>query len=68
MITAQSALLGFFNKIIAKTFAVRLRNVIGSIIDLIQSAYIEGRNILEGPLNINEIWSWANSFRKNFFF
>lgn len=29
-----------------------------------QSAYIEGRNILDGPLIINEILSWTKKVKK----
>lgn len=31
----------------------------GNCIDEVQSAYVEGRNILDGPLVVNEICSWA---------
>lgn len=29
-----------------------------------QSAYVEGRNILDGPLIVNEICSWAKRAKK----
>lgn len=51
------SLIGCLYKIIAKILATRLKSVIGSIIDEVQSAYIEGRNILDGPLIVNEIVS-----------
>lgn len=53
------SLIGCMNKIVAKILALRLKTVIGSVIDDVQSAYIEGRHILEGPLILNEVCSWA---------
>lgn len=54
-------------KIIAKILVVRLKHVIGSVVDEVQSVYIEGRNILNGPLIMNEIVSWAKSCKKKLF-
>lgn len=36
----------------------------GHCIDEVQSAYVEGRNILDGPLIVNEICSWAKKSKK----
>lgn len=44
------SLIGSLYKIIAKLLALRLKKVIGNVIDEVQSAYVEGRNILEGPM------------------
>nr|KAJ0196777.1 hypothetical protein LSAT_V11C700381330 [Lactuca sativa] len=57
-------LIGCLNKIISKLLSTRLKSVIGSIIDDVQSAYVEGRCILDGPLIINEICSWAKRSKK----
>lgn len=41
-----------------KVLAIRLKGFIGSVIDdQVQSAYIKGRNILDGLLIINEVCS-----------
>lgn len=58
------SLIGCLYKIIAKTLASRLKLVIGDIIDEVQSAYVEGRNILDGPIIVNEIRSWAKRVKK----
>lgn len=34
------------------------------VIDLVQSAYIKGRNILESFPIINKIWSWARKVKE----
>jgi hypothetical protein len=39
--------------------AERLRKVIGSVISDNQSGFLSGRNIIDGPLIINEIISWV---------
>lgn len=44
-----------------------MKGVIGSNVDEVQSAYIEGKNILDGPLIINEIVSWAKQTKKQIF-
>lgn len=49
------SLIGCMYKIMAKILASRLKWVVGTVVDEVQSIYIEGRNILEGPLVINEI-------------
>ncbi|KAI3506473.1 hypothetical protein L1887_28832 [Cichorium endivia] len=59
------SLIGCTYKIIAKTLANRLKRVIGNSIDEVQTAFIEGRNILEGPLVMNEICAWAKKQKKN---
>lgn len=58
------SLIGCLYKIITKTLASRLKTVIGDLIGEVQSAYIEGRNILDGPIIVNEIWSWAKRIKK----
>lgn len=58
------SLIGCIYKIISKLLATRLKKVIGGIIGDVQSAYVEGRNILDGPLVINELNSWAKKTKK----
>lgn len=38
--------------------ANRLKKVTGSVVGEVQSAFIAGRNILDGPLMINELVMW----------
>nr|KAJ0214062.1 hypothetical protein LSAT_V11C400160070 [Lactuca sativa] len=52
-------LIGALYKIIAKILANRMRKHIGGCINEVQSAFLEGRNILEGPLIVNELVSWT---------
>lgn len=48
-------------KVITKILALHIKKVIANVIDEVQSAFVEGRNILEGPLIVNKIFSWAKS-------
>ncbi|GJV93110.1 RNA-directed DNA polymerase, eukaryota [Tanacetum coccineum] len=52
------SLIGCQYKIIGKILANRLGLVIGSCISPEQSAFIKGRNILDGPLILNEVMNW----------
>ncbi|GJR61323.1 putative RNA-directed DNA polymerase, eukaryota, reverse transcriptase zinc-binding domain protein, partial [Tanacetum coccineum] len=52
------SLIGCQYKIIGKLLANRLSTVIGDCISLVQSAFIKGRNILNGPLILNEVLAW----------
>lgn len=61
------SLIGCIYKIITKVLAIRLKSVIGFVISDIQSAFVPGRNILDAPLVINEIFSWAKQFKKKLF-
>ncbi|KAI3517218.1 hypothetical protein L1887_16430 [Cichorium endivia] len=58
------SLIGCMYKIIAKSLANRLKRVVGLNIDEVQTAFVEGRNILDGPLIVNEICSWAKKVKK----
>lgn len=58
------SLIGSLYKIIAKILALRFKKVIGSVVGDVQSAFVEGGNILEGPLIVNEICSWAKHRKK----
>nr|KAJ0194711.1 hypothetical protein LSAT_V11C700378140 [Lactuca sativa] len=49
-------LIGCMHKILSKLLSLRLKKVLGRIIGLEQSAYVEGRSILDGPFIINEIF------------
>ncbi|GJX11596.1 putative RNA-directed DNA polymerase, eukaryota, reverse transcriptase zinc-binding domain protein [Tanacetum coccineum] len=52
------SLIGCQYKIIGKLLANRLSTVIGSCVSFEQSAFIKGRNILDGPLVLNECMAW----------
>ncbi|GKA74736.1 putative RNA-directed DNA polymerase, eukaryota, reverse transcriptase zinc-binding domain protein [Tanacetum coccineum] len=58
------SLIGCQHKIIGKILANRLSSVIGSCISPEQTAFIKGRNILDGPLILNEIISWYHKRKK----
>lgn len=51
------SLLGYVYKIVAKILANHLKVVLGSVVDEVQTAYVNGRNILDGPLMMNEMYS-----------
>ena len=58
------SLVGSLYKILAKVLANRLRMVIGSVISDSQSAFIKGRQILDGILVANEIVDEARRCKK----
>ncbi|XP_071687761.1 uncharacterized protein [Rutidosis leptorrhynchoides] len=49
---------GCFYKVVTKILTNRLQRVIDKIISPVQSAFIAGRQILDGPLMLSEILSW----------
>jgi len=49
------SLVGCLYKVLAKVLANRLRNVIGSVVSDSQSAFIKGKQILDGILIVNEV-------------
>ncbi|GJV14676.1 RNA-directed DNA polymerase, eukaryota, reverse transcriptase zinc-binding domain protein [Tanacetum coccineum] len=58
------SLIGSIYKIIAKILTNRLVGVLGGIINEVQSAFIEDRQILDGPFILNEVISWCKRKRK----
>jgi hypothetical protein len=58
------SLVGSLYKILAKVLANRLRMVLGSVISDSQSAFIKGRQILDGILVANEIVDEARKCKK----
>ena len=58
------SLIGCQYKIIGKILANRLSSVIGSCVSSEQSAFIKGRNILDGPLVLNECMAWYRKKNK----
>ncbi|GJR98826.1 RNA-directed DNA polymerase, eukaryota, reverse transcriptase zinc-binding domain protein [Tanacetum coccineum] len=58
------SLIGCQYKIIGKLLANRLGSVIRSCISSEQYAFIKGRNILDGPLILNEVMAWYRKRKK----
>ncbi|GJR14797.1 reverse transcriptase domain-containing protein, partial [Tanacetum coccineum] len=58
------SLIGCQYKIIGKLLANRLGSVIRSCISSEQYAFIKGRNILDGPLILNEVMAWYRKSKK----
>ncbi|GJU52610.1 RNA-directed DNA polymerase, eukaryota [Tanacetum coccineum] len=58
------SLIGCQYKIVGKILANRLSLVIGSLISKEQSAFIRGRQILDGPLILSEVIEWCNLKKK----
>nr|GEV96995.1 putative RNA-directed DNA polymerase, eukaryota, reverse transcriptase zinc-binding domain protein [Tanacetum cinerariifolium] len=54
-------------KVIAKLHANRLVKVVGSIVSEVQTTFIKGRKIIDGPLMVNEILSWAGKNKERLF-
>ncbi|KAJ0638467.1 putative RNA-directed DNA polymerase [Helianthus annuus] len=58
------SLIGVINKVISKVLVNRLKGIMGKIISEEQSAFLAGRNIMDGPLILNEIVSWLKVKKK----
>jgi len=58
------SLVGSMYKILAKVLANRLRSIIGSVISDSQSAFVKGRQILDGILVANEVVDDARRCKK----
>ncbi|GJY53800.1 RNA-directed DNA polymerase, eukaryota, reverse transcriptase zinc-binding domain protein [Tanacetum coccineum] len=61
------SLIGCQYKVIAKILANRLQQVVHSVISEVQTAYVEGRQIIDGPLIVNEVISWASKKKERLF-
>nr|GEU94701.1 putative ribonuclease H protein At1g65750 family [Tanacetum cinerariifolium] len=60
-----TSLIGCQYKIIAKVLANRLANVISLVVGEVQMTFIKCREIIDGPITVDEIISWAK-LRKKF--
>ncbi|GJS28729.1 putative RNA-directed DNA polymerase [Tanacetum coccineum] len=61
------SLIGCQYKVIAKVLANRIQQVVHSVVSEVQTAYINGRQIIDGPLMANEIISWATKKNERLF-
>ncbi|GJU79479.1 putative RNA-directed DNA polymerase, eukaryota, reverse transcriptase zinc-binding domain protein [Tanacetum coccineum] len=59
------SLIGCQYKIIGKILANRLSMVVGTCVSPVQSTFIKGRNILDGPLILNECMAWYRKKKKD---
>ena len=57
-------LIGSLFKIISKILANRIVNVLGDIVDDVQSAFVANRQILDGPFILNELFQWCKKKKK----
>lgn len=60
-------IIGCMYKIIANVLAARMKKVIGFVIYEVKTTYVDGRNILDGPLIINEIYYWEKNVKNKVF-
>ncbi|GJV72163.1 RNA-directed DNA polymerase, eukaryota, partial [Tanacetum coccineum] len=58
------SLIGSVYKIIAKILANRLVNVLDGIVSEVHSAFVTGRQMLDGPFIINELIQWCRSKKR----
>nr|GEV30049.1 RNA-directed DNA polymerase, eukaryota [Tanacetum cinerariifolium] len=58
------SLFGSLYKIVAKILANHLVGVLGDIVNEVQSAFIAGRQILDGPFILNEVLQWCKIKKK----
>ncbi|GJY35882.1 RNA-directed DNA polymerase, eukaryota, partial [Tanacetum coccineum] len=54
----------FWEVIVGKILANRLSRVIGRLVSKEQSAFIRGRQILDGPMIFSEVIEWCNQKKK----
>jgi hypothetical protein len=59
------ALLGCWYKLLSKVLASRLAKVIGGLIPKTQSAFLKGRQLVEGVVVVNEVIDYARKIRKD---
>lgn len=60
-------LVGSLYKSIAKLFAARLKRVLGALISSSQSAFVLGRNLLDGVLVVNKVVDYVKKSKQSCF-
>ena len=58
------SLIGCQLKIVGKILSNRLVTVIDGLVSTEQSAFVKGRQILDGPMILNEVLAWCKASRK----
>ncbi|MFS7999333.1 putative RNA-directed DNA polymerase [Helianthus anomalus] len=58
------SLIGVINKVISKVLVNRLKSVMGKLISEQQSAFLAGRNIMDGPLILNEVFGSLKKLKR----
>lgn len=61
------SLVSIVYKILSKILANRMKKVLPGIISPSQSAFIKNRQIMDGPLIVNEVIDWAKHNKKSIF-
>ena len=61
-------LMGCIGKIVSKVLVERLKTIVRTVISEVQTAFVKNRSILDGPLIVNELISWAKRVKKEVFF
>ncbi|KAJ0887165.1 putative RNA-directed DNA polymerase [Helianthus annuus] len=61
------SLIGCISKIISMILANRIKWVVGSVVSEYQSGFLSNRNILDGPLILDEVISWVKKVKKKAF-
>ena len=59
------SLISCLYKIISKILATKTKSISGKIIWEVQLTCVEGRNILDDPRIVNEIFAWAKKIKKH---
>ncbi|GJS07102.1 RNA-directed DNA polymerase, eukaryota, partial [Tanacetum coccineum] len=62
------SLIGCVYKVVTKVLANRLVSVIGDLVSDTQSAFVAGRQILDGPFILDEILKWCKRMKKQAMF
>lgn len=58
------SLIASLYKIISKLLANRIAGVVGDLISCEQSAFVKGRQIMDGPMILNEVLNWCKKKKK----
>ncbi|GKB12941.1 RNA-directed DNA polymerase, eukaryota [Tanacetum coccineum] len=57
------SLIGCLYKVVTKILALRLSAIISGLISDVQTAFVPGRQILDGPFIINELLAWCKHYK-----